>query len=59
MITYITTLLKSKIKNERGATAVEYGAIVATIGVAIVAAAALLAPKITAAFNTVITAMGG
>jgi len=49
--------MKKLIKNVKGATAVEYGAIVATIGVAIVLAAAALAPKITAAFDTIISKM--
>ncbi len=44
---------------ERGATAVEYGLIVALIAAVIVAVVALLGKQILAAFETVLTEMGG
>jgi pilus assembly protein Flp/PilA len=45
--------------SERGATAVEYGLIVALIAAVIVGIVAGLGNKIAAAFQTVLTALGG
>lgn len=40
--------------NERGATAVEYGLLVALIAAVIIATVALLGPEINSAFQTVV-----
>lgn len=40
-------------KNEEGATAIEYGLIASLISVAIVVALSLLGPKLAATFDTV------
>lgn len=45
------------LKNERGATAVEYGLMVALIAVAIVITVGLLGTALDGAFNTVLEAM--
>ena len=50
---------KSELTNERGATAVEYGLMVALIAAVIVAVVALLGEEINAAFTTVLDAIGG
>jgi len=44
---------------ERGATAVEYGLIVALIAAVIVAVVAVLGGQIRTAFDTIVTALGG
>ena len=49
----------SELTNERGATAVEYGLMVALIAAVIVAVVALLGEEINAAFTTVLNAIGG
>ena len=45
------------IKDESGATAIEYGLIAALIAVGIIGAARLLGSQISATFNTVATTM--
>lgn len=45
------------LRNERGATAVEYGLMVALIAAIIVAVVALLGEEIRAAFQTVVDAL--
>lgn len=45
------------LQNERGATAVEYGLMVALIAAIIVAVVALLGEEIQAAFQTVVDAL--
>ena len=45
------------VRNERGATAVEYGLMVALIAAIIVAVVALLGQEIRAAFQTVVDAL--
>ena len=42
-------------REEKGATAVEYGLMVGLIAVAIIATLVLLGPKLTALFNDVLT----
>jgi pilus assembly protein Flp/PilA len=49
----------SELSNERGATAVEYGLMVALIAAVIVAVVAFLGEEINAAFQTVLDAIGG
>ena len=44
-------------KDEEGATAVEYGMIVALIAAVIVAVVATLGTQISAAFNSIVTAL--
>jgi pilus assembly protein Flp/PilA len=44
--------------SEKGATAVEYGLIVALIAAVIVAVVALLGTRIQAAFQTIVTSLG-
>lgn len=46
------------LKGEEGATAVEYGLLVALIAAIIVAAVALLGTNISSKFNTVATCIG-
>lgn len=46
------------IKDESGATAIEYGLIAALIAVAIITAVSLLGTNISTAFNTVATEVG-
>jgi pilus assembly protein Flp/PilA len=47
------------IKDESGATAIEYGLIAALIAVGIIAAAKALGTQISATFNAVAAAMAG
>jgi pilus assembly protein Flp/PilA len=49
----------SELTNERGATAVEYGLMVALIAAVIVAVVAFLGQEINTAFQTVLDAIGG
>ena len=44
---------------ERGASAVEYGILVALIAVVIIAAVTLIGTRLAVIFNTVVTALGG
>ncbi len=46
-------------KDEEGATAVEYGLLVALIAAVIVATVATLGGQINTAFNTIVTALRG
>ncbi|MBZ9938512.1 Flp family type IVb pilin [Mesorhizobium sp. BR1-1-16] len=45
------------VKNESGATAIEYGLIAALMGVAIIAAVAALSPKLLTAFTDIGTGL--
>ncbi|MGK2921347.1 MAG: Flp family type IVb pilin [Methyloceanibacter sp.] len=47
------------IKDESGATAIEYGLIAAGIAVAVIAGMAVLGPAITGMFQGVVDAMNG
>ena len=47
----------AQLRDERGATAVEYGLMVALIAVVIIGAVGLLGNKLNAMFNTVATAI--
>ena len=53
------TSLKRFLKDESGATAIEYGLIAALIAVVIITAVQLLGTNITAQFNTIAAAIGG
>jgi pilus assembly protein Flp/PilA len=50
--------LKNFLKNEDGATAIEYGLIAALIGVAIIAGAGALGEGLDATFNEVAAELG-
>ena len=54
----LLTKVKNFIREEEGATAVEYGLLVALIAVAIIAAVTTLGTNLTAKFNSVATAIG-
>jgi len=51
--------LKSFLKNESGATAIEYGLIAAGISVAIIGVVTTLGTDLTATFTSVSAALGG
>jgi pilus assembly protein Flp/PilA len=53
----MNTFFAHFIKDESGATAIEYGLIAALIAVGIITAARLLGSQISATFNTVATTM--
>ncbi len=61
MIEYLTILLNARFAraDERGASAVEYGLLVAGIAAVIVAVVFLLGTNIQSAFTTVNTEVGG
>jgi pilus assembly protein Flp/PilA len=57
MYDYIRIRLQGMVKNERGATAVEYGLLVALIAAVIVGTVAILGGKVSDAFTTVNNSM--
>lgn len=59
MMTYIYTWVLSRVKSEEGATAVEYGLMVALIAVVIIAAVTLLGTNLGNTFNNVSSEMPG
>ena len=56
MLRYIAKL-QTKIQSDRGATAVEYGLMVALIAVAIIATVTILGTRLSALFATVTAAL--
>ncbi len=56
---HVKNLMTRFLKNESGATAIEYGLIAALIAVGIIAAARGLGSQISATFTTTSTAMSG
>jgi pilus assembly protein Flp/PilA len=54
----MTGLMKSLWQDESGATAVEYGLMVALIAVVIITAVGLIGTNLTARFNAAATAIG-
>lgn len=57
---YLTSFLTDRLRrDDRGATAVEYGLIVALIAVAIIFAVTLLGQQLVTVFNAITTALGG
>ncbi|GAA2077851.1 hypothetical protein GCM10009821_16900 [Aeromicrobium halocynthiae] len=58
-LAYMTSVINAPKKDEKGATAVEYGLLVALIAAVIVAIVALLGTQIRAGFTTVLTQLGG
>ena len=59
MYDYIRIRLAAMVKNERGATAVEYGLLVALIAAIIVAVVGFLGKDVLGGFDTVENAIGG
>ena len=51
-------MLKRFLKNEDGATAIEYGLIAALIGVAIIVAVGLVGDELNTTFNTIDEKLG-
>lgn len=51
--------IKDRLESEKGATAVEYGLLVALIAAVIIGLVATLGLQIQAAFQTIVTALGG
>ena len=58
MLHRITTLRTRLLTQDRGATAVEYGLMVALIAVVIIAAVTLLGTNLASRFNQIATAVG-
>ncbi len=52
-LAYMTNVVKAPRKDERGATAVEYGLLVALIAAVIIAAVVLLGERVNLGFETV------
>jgi pilus assembly protein Flp/PilA len=52
-------ILMRFVKDEGGATAVEYGILVSLIAAVIITAVGKIGTDVNAAFNTVVTALGG
>ncbi len=59
MLTKLLALKNAYVKNESGATAIEYGLIAAGIAVAISVVVFLLGDQVEATFQSVLTALGG
>ena len=55
----MTKLFARFVKDESGATAIEYGLIAALIAVVIISAVTALGTTIKSKFNAVVTGMGG
>ena len=53
----MSNLFARFIKNESGATAIEYGLIAALIGTAIITAVGLIGTNLSATFNSIATAV--
>jgi pilus assembly protein Flp/PilA len=51
--------LRYYVRNEKGATAVEYGIMVALIAAVIIASVTIVGTQLIVIFNKVITALGG
>lgn len=52
------TMLSRLLRDESGATAIEYGLIAALISVVIIAAVTVVGTKLSAVFNSISTALG-
>jgi pilus assembly protein Flp/PilA len=59
MLDMFRTYLRALLKSERGATAVEYGIMVALIAVVIIAGVTLLGTNLNGLFNSVGGTVGG
>ncbi len=53
------SLIKKFVKDESGATAIEYGLIAALVSVVIIAALQVIGPQLQATFTTIGTALTG
>jgi pilus assembly protein Flp/PilA len=53
MLAYLASLLSERVRSDRGATAVEYGLMVALIAVVIIGAVILLGDNLSAMFDGV------
>ena len=58
-IVSLVALAKDRMREEKGATAVEYGLMVGLIAVVIIAAVALLGTQLDGLFRRVVAALGG
>ena len=58
MLQYIAIQLRAR-RSEKGASAVEYGLLVALIAVAIILAVTALGTELKATFNEIVTDLGG
>jgi len=59
MLQYARLQARRFVKNEAGATAIEYGLIAALIGVVIITALTTLGTNLTTTFNNVASHLGG
>ena len=57
-VKYLRIQLAAKAKTERGASAVEYGLLVALIAIAIIVAVTLLGKNLSGVFNKTATSIG-
>ena len=58
-ISSVLQSVKALVKNERGATAIEYALIAALIAVAIIGAVTLVGGDVTSTFNSISSSLGG
>ena len=58
-LAYMTSVVKAPRKDEKGATAVEYGLLVALIAAIIIVAVAALGTNVSGAFESVAERVGG
>ena len=59
MLTYARCMIRQFVRNEKGATAIEYGLIAALIAVVAITAMTTVGTNLTAKFSTVATTLGG
>jgi pilus assembly protein Flp/PilA len=57
--TYLRAIVASRVKSERGASAVEYGLLVGLIAVAIIVAVTLLGTKLAGVFDNAASKLPG
>ena len=57
MLTYARCMIRQYVRNEKGATAIEYGLIAALISVIAITAMTTIGTNLTAKFNAVATAL--
>ena len=58
LVNYVRIRLTAMARTERGASAVEYGLLVALIAIAIIAGATLLGSKLNGRFNRTASSLG-
>ena len=58
LATYVRIRINALVKNERGASAVEYGLLVALIAIIIIAAVTLLGGNLSSIFNKTANSIG-